>query len=86
MVKFNKLSSVMRDLLVGLFVVSLAVADDTDVSDAEENEECGAPYHTEYDYRQFGEYTRRYFILVDSCGNEIAYSLDSEPAVYKELP
>lgn len=70
-----------------LFPVSLSAEEqrpkEGDVQ-VEEVEDCGAPYHIIYEYRQFREYTRPYYILVDSCGNELSYTLNP-PGVYVEL-
>ena len=50
----------------------------------EEVENCGPPYHVLREYRQHGDFTRLYYILVDACGNELSHTL-TPPGVYVEL-
>lgn len=50
----------------------------------EEPAKCGAPYHIERRWLQFGDYTRLYATMYDSCGNALASGL-GEPQIYKEV-
>ena len=57
---------------------------EADEQKVEKAENCGPPYHVLREYRQHGEYTRLYYILVDSCGNELSHTL-TPAGVYVEM-